>query len=161
MSGTEKKLWYRLIDVQDGRHGKMAVAAGMIGEGAVIMRFTGKPMNYSETLGQKDESFALQVNDDEYIYLDKPFRFINHSCEPNCGVTPDLHLVALVNIAEGEELTYDYSTTMSENSWEMTCSCRSKTCRGTVRDFNTLPLHLQNYYAGRNVVQEFILKKKR
>ncbi len=159
MSESENNTWYRLVDVQEGKHGKKVVAARGLAEGSTIMHFTGTPMNFQETLAQKDESFALQVSDDKYLYLDKPFRFINHSCEPNCGVTPDLQLVTLYNVAEGDELTYDYSTTMLENSWQMECTCGSKTCRKIIRDFNTLPPHLQNYYMGRNVVQDYILKK--
>lgn len=70
-------------------------------------------------------------------------RFLNHSCEPNVGVvTPETDVVAIVamrDIDEGEELTFDYSTTECDPLWEMMCTCRSVHCRRIVRSILTLP----------------------
>lgn len=69
-------------------------------------------------------------------------RLLNHSCEPNVGVvTPDADVVAIVamrDISEGEELTFDYSTTECDPLWEMTCTCGSARCRRTIRSILTL-----------------------
>src|SRR3990167_6906973 len=43
--------------------------------------------------------------------------FFNHSCNPNSGLVVEgmkAYLVAIRNIVEGEEVTWDYSTTMDE-----------------------------------------------
>ena len=36
---------------------------------------------------------------------------VNHSCEPNCGIRNACGLVALRDIKDGEEITYDYCMT--------------------------------------------------
>jgi len=44
--------------------------------------------------------------------------FFNHSCDPNAGLQIDgqkVWLVAIKNITQGEEITWDYSTTMDED----------------------------------------------
>jgi uncharacterized protein len=59
---------------------------------------------------------------------------VNHSCEPNCEPTEEdgrIYLFALRDIAAGEELTYDYNLTNS-NDREMPCPCDSSQCRGTM-----------------------------
>lgn len=137
--------------------GKSIVALVPISKNDVITTFDGTPIEYKETikLGDK-ESFALQVAADQYVYLNPPYRFFNHSCDPNCGLDPDLNLVAIKDIAASEELTYDYSTTMLEHHWQMKCECGSGLCRKTVKDFITLPADIQDYYLRLNVVQRFI-----
>ena len=57
---------------------------------------------------------------------------VNHSCAPNLGLFPmvgadggdgDLFLVARRDIAAGEELSFDYSTSMVDEPWAMDCAC--------------------------------------
>ena len=57
---------------------------------------------------------------------------VNHSCAPNLGLFPmvgagggdgDLFLVARREIAAGEELSFDYSTSMVDEPWAMDCAC--------------------------------------
>lgn len=58
----------------------------------------------------------------------------NHSCECNLGFGGEEEelVVALRDIAPGEEMTYDYGLMDTENSfWTgLTCKCGSKNCRG-------------------------------
>src|SRR4051812_26640182 len=101
-----------LFEIHNNRFGKCVYSLQAIPEGSVICKFTGKPMLYEETknLGEI-ESYALQTDNEFYLFLDEPARYFNHSCEPACGLTPDLQLIALRDISKGEELNYDYSTT--------------------------------------------------
>ena len=60
--------------------------------------------------------------------------FINHSCEPNCETEDDderIFVVAIRDIAAGEELTYEYHLYDSDES-EQHCYCGAKNCRGTM-----------------------------
>lgn len=150
---------FSIIEIEEGRFGKKICSSFEIKKGTVILHFTGSPMSLEESkkLGD-DESFAFQVNEDHYIFLDEPARYFNHSCEPNCGVTPGLELVALYDIPEGEELFYDYSTSMLERHWTMACECHKKSCRHLVEDFDQLPLPVQQKYLDLNVVQAFIVR---
>jgi SET domain-containing protein len=60
--------------------------------------------------------------------------FINHCCDPNCETEEDeegrVWIVALRDIAAGEELTYDYY--LYDGDGEEPCFCRSRHCRGTM-----------------------------
>lgn len=147
------------LAIEEDRLGKMVCTETSLQAGDVVCRFTGKPIDYKTTLelGNK-ESFALQVAPDVYIYLDEPFRYFNHSCEPNCGLNKDLDLIALREISAHEELTYDYSTTMLEHHWTMKCECRKESCRGVVGDFDKLPIATQEKYIKLEIVQPFILQ---
>ena len=73
-------------------------------------------------------------------------RVVNHSCSPNAGLRSNRILVALRNIGCGEEICYDYSTTMSEGRWTMQCRCGHLNCRSTVGDFHDLPTPRQQHY---------------
>jgi histone-lysine N-methyltransferase SETD2 len=62
-------------------------------------------------------------------------RFINHSCEPNCETQKwmvrgelAIGLFALSDIANGEELTFDYNFERYGDK-PMRCYCGSKRCR--------------------------------
>lgn len=60
--------------------------------------------------------------------------FINHSCDPNCETEDDndrIYVVAIRDIAAGEELTYEYNLYDSEDE-EGTCYCGAPQCRGTM-----------------------------
>lgn len=98
----------------------------------------------------------LQVGDDNYIRLDKLSVTFNHSCEPTTGVRDRSSLYALRDIGKGEELTYDYSTTIDECFW---CQCGSPKCRGVIYDFFAIPNPDKKYYFSNNALPDHILKK--
>jgi hypothetical protein len=50
------------------------------------------------------------------------------------------------NIGEGEEVTFDYSTSESENGWYLTCHCKNKNCRRIVRSYTYLSAELKLKY---------------
>src|SRR5688572_178694 len=70
-----------------------------------------------------------------------PFRFINHSCDPNsrlfiipaerpeAGESPSLILEAVRTIRPGEELTIDYAWPAE---FAVPCQCQSRHCRGWI-----------------------------
>lgn len=61
--------------------------------------------------------------------------FINHSCAPNCEteeIEGRVWIVALRNIAVGEELTYDYQLYDGGDDDAARCTCGAKTCRKTM-----------------------------
>ncbi|HUR37562.1 MAG TPA: SET domain-containing protein-lysine N-methyltransferase [Terriglobales bacterium] len=61
--------------------------------------------------------------------------FINHCCEPNCEtdeIDGKIWIIALRDIQEGEELTYDYCLFDGEEDDEAPCYCGARKCRGTM-----------------------------
>lgn len=60
--------------------------------------------------------------------------FMNHSCNPNCETEDDnghIYVLALRDIAAGEELVYEYNLYDSDDE-EGTCHCGAPQCRGTM-----------------------------
>src|SRR6266704_2435573 len=87
---------------------------------------------------------AMQVGPDTYLAEDPKSPsvddFLNHSCRPNLGFeNGSLMLYALRDIKPGEELAFDYSTTMNELGWSIKCRCRAENCRGRVQSYCELP----------------------
>ncbi|KAL3678466.1 hypothetical protein R1sor_021422 [Riccia sorocarpa] len=66
-------------------------------------------------------------------------RFINHSCEPNCKTEKwmvngevCIGLFAIRDIAEGEEVTFDYNYVRVRGASAKKCKCGSSQCRGFI-----------------------------
>lgn len=139
--------------------GRGLFAAEAIEPGREILRFTGPLLTLNEVRAKgSGAANALQIGVDRYLDLDEPGRFVNHSCTPNAGVMNDTRLVALCAIAAGEEIRFDYSTTISDG-WTMPCRCGSTECRGLVVAFQLLPPPLRRRYAVLGLVQRFMLEE--
>jgi hypothetical protein len=78
---------------------------------------------------------TVQVGDVEHIeLLPEYLECINHSCDPNCFFdTSQMELVALRNIAEGEELTFFYPSTEWDMDQAFRCGCGSRNCIGMIK----------------------------
>lgn len=109
-------------------------------------------------LPEAEHHFLCQMGPDLYLYAPPGSitRYVNHSCSPNCGVRGDVDLIALEDIEEGVELTFDYSTVVaSDDRFSMACLCGSSTCRGTIRHFESLPADLRRRYLDIGVVASY------
>jgi hypothetical protein len=157
----EKEL-SEIYTIKETETGKGIFALKDIPPQTILMHVKGEPLNFSSTkvLGEK-EAYTLQVGANHYILTKPPFCFLNHSCDPNCALDSDLFLYTLRSIRAGEEIRWDYSTTMLERSWTMECHCGSPNCREVITDFDLLPPDLQKKYIGMGVVLPFILRKIR
>ena len=68
-----------------------------------------------------------------------PFRYINHSCEPNVEIKGERTVYALKNLASGEEITIDYSFTEADTGWSIEkCTCGSSHCRRKIGPITSL-----------------------
>ena len=85
-------------------------------------------------LTPQKRKFAVQIEENLYQLTDPPgiAELVNHSCNPNAGISGQITLVAIVNIAPGVEVCYDYATTDSNPYDEFQCACGSYNCRGYV-----------------------------
>ncbi len=147
------------VTVKDSKHGKGIFAASNFSKGDVILAITGQPLNFHQTLNfGENECYCLQVGKNSYIIPDSPFHLSNHSCMPNCGINNRMHLISLDKIQEGQEVLWDYSTSMLERHWVMNCKCGHKNCRHVIEDFDLLPLFLQNKYTEMGIVMPYIPK---
>lgn len=119
--------------------------------------------------GKEEPSDPLEVGDEEYLDLDELSRTFNHSCNPNSFIRSKNELVAIRDINRGEEITYDYSTTMNDDKekiiragrelWTCKCNCGSKNCREIIDQFKTLPKEVRDFYVNNKFVPDFMLKR--
>ena len=91
---------------------------------------------------------TLQVGMLEHLLVGEPWRYVNHSCNPNCGIKNRRTLVAMRHIKKGEEITFDYAMTELELQNSFQCLCGSDICRGQIGGFKNLPEELKKKYQG-------------
>ena len=146
-----------LVEIRDSKFGKGLFAKKKISAGSVVCSIPfHKALDFKATVELNEESHALQIDFDKYILCEPPFLYSNHSCNPNCGINGNFEMVALKNIKAGEELFWDYSTSMLERHWTMRCACGEKNCRKIITDFDLLPQKLQMKYLDQQIVFPFI-----
>lgn len=86
-------------------------------------------------LPREEQGHTIQIYDDLYLApldMEEPADFVNHSCNPNAGIHGQILLVAMREIAAGEEITFDYAMADSSSFDEFDCACGAPTCRGRV-----------------------------
>jgi SET domain-containing protein len=130
--------------------GQGAFATRPIKRGTRIIEYIGERITHDEADKRYDDTgmgrhhtFLFSI--DRRMVIDAAVggndaRFINHSCAPNCEAVDDkkrIYIEAITDIAEGEELTYDYAYERDgteDEEWERLymCKCGAPTCRGTI-----------------------------
>lgn len=124
-------------------NGKGMFAGEDIRRGERIQYIKGKLVR-SVTKNARD-SKAIQnwIGVTTYFWMNTdgtPFRYINHSCDPNAAITGTKTAIALRNINVGEEITIDYSMSDADLHWKgIHCTCGSKNCRKEIRAIYTVP----------------------
>lgn len=154
-----------VFSVGETHLGKAVFAAQGFAEGDEIVRFTGRRFRAdrvpSAMRGSSDR--FVQVTPDHVMgpsgRIDD---WINHSCAPNAGLRfgpAGVVLVAVRAIAAGEEIAWDYSTTLAESNWHMICQCRSPECRRVIGNFATLSPERQEWFRARNLVAPYLRRR--
>eukprot|EP00026_Physarum_polycephalum_P011434 Phypoly_transcript_11660.p1 GENE.Phypoly_transcript_11660~~Phypoly_transcript_11660.p1 ORF type:complete len:183 (+),score=19.29 Phypoly_transcript_11660:197-745(+) len=73
--------------------------------------------------------------------------FINHCCDGNMWYEDaGSKLVASRNIAQGEEINYDYALTETNPQWVLHCRCNKSLCRGVITGTDYKDKALQTRY---------------
>jgi SET domain-containing protein len=110
-----------------------------IQQGTKIIRYIGEKITHEES------ERRLAVGNVYIFGLDERYsiggstpkntaRFINHSCDPNCHTEQfgnAIWIVAIRDIAAGEELTYNYEYEIDDEPAEP-CHCGAKHCCGYI-----------------------------
>lgn len=102
------------------------------------------------SLTEKEQSLSVQVEEDLYLVPEKvgPADHVNHCCEPNAGMSGAFGLVAMRDIAPGEEVCYDYAMSDGSHYDEFDCSCGSDLCRKRITGDDWRDPVLWERYAG-------------
>jgi len=140
-------------------------AVSKIRQGEFVRTLSGQELRYPELLkrlrsGEVNIDDPLQVEAHLFMILDEPSRLFNHSCDPTSGIRGKNTLVAIRDIKEDEEITFDYSATVGiNNAWGMKCLCGSPRCRKVIGNVLSIPEDSLKYYIQNRALQDFIIKQ--
>ncbi len=156
VGATKRKLYVR----NAGKKGRGVFATTRIPKGDAVLSFRGEERwiwDIQEELWQ----YAFQVDYDRYIVPRRHSHgwFLNHSCEPNCGIHGRTTIVALHDISKGEEVTVDYSTNVGWDGFGMNCQCGETRCRRLIRSYRYLTDERKAYYG--RYVSQFLLESRK
>ena len=127
-----------------------AFATRRIARGTRLIEYAGARLTpqeaddrYPDLPGERHHTFLFAIDDDVVVDAavnGNQARFINHSCDPNCDAVIEdkrIWIVAIRDVAPGEELAYDYAYELEErhtaaNRRRFPCNCGAARCRGTL-----------------------------
>src|SRR5579859_3612095 len=124
-------------------HGKGLFATEDIPAGQRLIEYTGELIDRKEATRRDNAdpngiTYIVEIDDEHFIdgaFGGNDFRYVNHSCDPNCTLVRHSLRVFLTSkrpIKAGEELTFDYA--FDKNSPRQSCHCGSPNCRGTINE---------------------------
>jgi SET domain-containing protein len=132
--------------------GRGAFALRRIAKGERVTEYIGERITHAEADRRYDDdsmhehhTFLFTVSGRTVIDATvdgNDSRYINHSCDPNCEsevVRGRVYVLALRDIAEGEELHYDYAyqrdgTESEVEEGQYRCRCGTRLCRGSIME---------------------------
>ena len=135
--------------------GRGLFAAQPIGRGEIVAVKGGYVLTTAEWAALEPElgSAEIQLTEDLVIapvqgaHREGSMLFTNHSCDPNLAIQGQIVLVAMRDVAPGEELTIDWATT-DDGEYALDCRCGSPRCRGVVTGKDWMRPDLQHRYRG-------------
>lgn len=123
--------WQSRVSIQITPVGKGVFASRSFRKGQVIGLITGNV--FSDT--EYGSNYCIDLGEHRSLEPIEPFRFLNHSCEPNCQMftvndgDESLQLCALRTIRPGEQLLIDYAWPADS---AIECLCGTHSCRGWI-----------------------------
>ena len=108
------------------------------------------PAQAFAALGEHERSLSIQVEEGLFLVPERIGEgdYVNHSCDPNAGLSGQIVLVAMRAIQPGEEVCFDYAMSDTAPYDEFNCKCGAVNCRGRVTGNDWRILELQERYAG-------------
>ncbi len=131
------KIRVRVGPSRIARQGLFAEQA--IRQGTKILRYIGQKITQAESERRLAAGNVYIIGLDERSAIDgstpkNTARSINHSCDPHCHTEQfgnTIWIVAIKDIAAGEELTYNYGYGIDDEPVEP-CHCGAKHCCGYI-----------------------------
>lgn len=156
-----KKYNNSLYKKDTGKYGMGIFTRKKIKKGEIIYILSGKRIDLNDVVkriiaGKENLDDPFQIGRRTYIDLNSFSRTINHSCNPNGGIRKTSELFALRDINKDEQITYDYSLTISPTDWKMKCKCGSKNCRKVLGDILSVPKKRRDEYYNQGALQTYM-----
>ena len=148
MIPQRKETRYRVLQLQNASSENVFIAETDHGRGLFAAREfqRGEQVGWMEGQIITDESYSsdycVDLGNGIGLEPQAPFRFLNHSCEPNCELyivdtddygtplaAPRVTVDTIRSISPGEELAIDYGWPADQ---AIPCGCGADECRGWV-----------------------------
>jgi uncharacterized protein len=135
---------YYLKDTK--RYGKSIFANQNIQKDEIVFTIQGP-------IVKKPSIYTVPIDHDLYVDPSSPGKFLNHSCEPTCGIKNKTQVIAMHDLRKDDEITIDYAMIVPQYDEKklkqnITCHCGSKKCRGEFGSYKALPANLRQKYKG-------------
>lgn len=146
------------ITIGNNRFGKCLIANQDIAKDEFLAEFDGEVYEAEKCsdLPRDIADHAIQFEEHKWKESLGVARYINHSCDPNCGIKRLTNLVAMRDIKKGEELLWDYDMT-EDSDWRMECHCGAKSCRKVIGSFSLVPDETRKKYKG--YISDWLVEK--
>ena len=124
-----------------------------VSKGELLVLWGGRILTEAEIDSNMPDFSQRVLQVEEHLFLFNPLPgdpadCFNHSCDPNAGLTGQFGLVAVRDIAVGEEVTFDYAMCDGSPYDEFDCNCDMPHCRGRITGEDWKRPELQERYAG-------------
>ena len=140
-------------------HGQGTFATRRLGRGTLLLVIGGHIATLKEEAGlpHNIQDAGVQVASDLVLTprtseLAGGIGYVNHCCDPNAGFHGQIFLVAIRDIAQGEEVSFDYAMCLGDSPhaapYRLECHCGSTLCRGWITDRDWAIPVLQARYRG-------------
>ena len=133
-----KPVSYRGFRIARTSVGKGVFATRSFAIGELVGEITGTTIEDPDYVSR----YAFDLEDGRQLEPAAPFRFVNHSCDPNCSFEVldvkhiaqaaqrrQIMIFAIYEINKGDELSIDYNWPVR---FAIPCKCRSEYCRGWI-----------------------------
>lgn len=148
-------------DVPGKGQGVFATAA--IPRGSTVARFTGEryEAEAASAVPAVMRDHCIQVGARSFVHAEgRLAEKLNHSCQPNCGISGVDTLFAARDIAAGEELVWDYRCS-EDSDWRLdACACGSAQCTGSVAGWSSLSGACKHRYRSLGLVSDWIAERE-
>ncbi len=119
-------------------NGQMGIfAREPIASGEIVSVWGGEILTRAELeeLPERYQHYAMQIEEDFFLggMGEDATNYFNHSCNPNVGLSGQMILLAMREIARDEEICFDYAICDGSAYDEFECECGAENCRHIVR----------------------------
>ncbi|KAG0347651.1 hypothetical protein BG005_011965 [Podila minutissima] len=137
----------------EGDYNSKLVACKSYAKGEIICKVEGT------TPGPKRYT-SVQVAKDGHIELNSDLVFMNHSCNPTVSLDTDsMAVVAVVDLKEGDNLTFFYPSSEWEMDQPFTCWCGADKCVKSIQGAKFLSSEVMSRYFTTSHIQQLISKR--
>jgi hypothetical protein len=134
--------------VESTNLGKGLQATRDLNAGEIVEQFVGPVMRFAE-IPEEDIPYVMWVAPDRWMIPQGNPKYINHSCDPNCGLTTKREVITRRPVKKGESLCISYNVSTEEGDWHpkwtFQCYCGVYYCPGLIDryvDVNRRPFTL-------------------